>query len=452
MNRRANKKGLVIIVVLWVTVLLTIIVASVARNGQLDTKLCVSSIDSVRCKWASRAGIDTAIAVLNEDAKDSDGLMDTWSYNIEEFNNIQIGNSRYSVVVTDECGKLNVNTATREQLLMLPNMTEQIADAIIDWRDTDDEPNQTGVESGYYMNLAYGYRIRNGPFRTIRELLSVRGITEELLYGINSGLDGQVASTDAGISAYERGENNLYEPWIEYLTCYSFDTNLDADGNTKINVNTADQTTLVDSLGLTQANASWIIQQRRSSRFTSIADLLSSSTTTMSQSSGQTGGSSQGTSQSGGRQGTSQSSQSLGQGTALDTTTFTSIAEKITINDVNIIEGKININTAPGPVLMAVFADSNDAQQIAENIIAYRNNLPDGIKSIGELVSVLSMDTATFKKAAELMTVRSYVFGIRSFAKTERGGLQTAQLLTEAAVNRGTKPSKVLYWYQGQTN
>jgi general secretion pathway protein K len=178
MKIRANKKGLVIIVVLWVVVLLTIIVASIARSGQLDTKLAIASIDSVCCKWAARSGIETAKAVLNEDARDSDSFTDFWSYNIEDFNNIQLGSSRFNVTVTDESGKLNINTATREQLLMLPNMTEQVADAILDWRDSDDEPNQSGVESGYYQNLQFGYKIQNGPFRTVRELLLLRGVSE----------------------------------------------------------------------------------------------------------------------------------------------------------------------------------------------------------------------------------------------------------------------------------
>lgn len=447
MKIRANEKGLVIIVVLWVVVLLTIIVASIARSGQLDTKLAIASIDSVCCKWAARSGIETAKAVLNEDARDSDSFTDFWSYNIEDFNNIQLGNSRFNVTVTDESGKLNINTATREQLLMLPNMTEQVADAILDWRDSDDEPNQSGVESGYYQNLQFGYKIQNGPFRTVRELLLVRGVSEELLYGYSSGLGGRFAYNEqVGSTSFlnEGADNTLNEGWINYLTCYSFDVNLAPDGSAKININTASQSTLVDSLGLSEQNAAWIIQTRRTRRFTSIADLLS--TTTSSQTSGQAAQPATGTGQ-----GATQTGQSA-QATPLDVATFAGIAEKIAVNDANRIDGKININTAPRYVLLALLADANNAEQYADNIISYRDNLPDGIKSIGELVGVLSMDVATFKEIADIITVRSNVFTVRSFAITERGNLTTAQLQNEVVVDRSSSPDKILYWYQGQTN
>ncbi len=442
---KQNKKGLVIIVVLWVVVLLTIIVASVARNGQLDTKLCTASIDSVRCKWAARAGIETAQAVLNEDSKESDSFTDLWSYNTSDFNNIRLGNSRFNVTVTDESGKLNVNTVSRDQLLMLPNMTEQIADAIIDWRDTDDEPNQSGVESGYYQSLPFGYMIRNGPFRTIRELLLVKGINEELLYGYNpdKSWGGRVASSESMGSVGVLNENTEYtldDGWINYLTCYSFDSNLAPDGSARVNVNTASQSTLIDSLGLSQQNAAWIIQTRRTKRFTSVADLLTTTTTSQTGQTGTTAG-----------QGASQAGQSA-QTTPLDAATFANIAEKISINDVNRVVGKININTAPRYVLLGLLADVNNAEQYADNIISYRDNLPDGIKSIGELVSVLSMDTASFKQIADVITVRSYVFGVRSFATTERGNLTTAQLQTEEVIDRSSRPNRILYRYQGQTN
>ena len=39
--------------------------------------------------------------------------------------------------ITDEASKLNVNLATRDMLIKLPNMTDELASSIIDWRDDD---------------------------------------------------------------------------------------------------------------------------------------------------------------------------------------------------------------------------------------------------------------------------------------------------------------------------
>ena len=43
--------------------------------------------------------------------------------------------------------------AGRELLMGLPGMTEDVADAILDWLDEDEEPREYGVESDYYMGL-----------------------------------------------------------------------------------------------------------------------------------------------------------------------------------------------------------------------------------------------------------------------------------------------------------
>src|SRR5690606_13432288 len=63
----------------------------------------------------------------------------------------------------------------RQLLMALPGMTEDIADAILDWIDEDDEPREYGAEIDYYAAL--GYAPANGPLTTIEQLLLVRGVT-----------------------------------------------------------------------------------------------------------------------------------------------------------------------------------------------------------------------------------------------------------------------------------
>src|SRR5205085_11622798 len=92
---------------------------------------------------------------------------------------------------TDEAAKLNVNVATREQLMKLPHMTAPIVGAILDWRDRDENPQPDGLERGYYAALPHPYVIRNGPMRTIRELLLVRGVSKELFYGEDTNVNGR---------------------------------------------------------------------------------------------------------------------------------------------------------------------------------------------------------------------------------------------------------------------
>ena len=67
----------------------------------------------------------------------------------------------------DESGKLNLNTALYTNLMELPFMTVELADAIIDWRDADDEPRSSGAESDVYLRYNPPMYAKNAPFESI---------------------------------------------------------------------------------------------------------------------------------------------------------------------------------------------------------------------------------------------------------------------------------------------
>ena len=243
-----NQKGLVLIAVLWTVVVLMVIVAVLGRTSRLDMKVTMARVDAVRGKWACRAGAEKAVAVLNEDETENDTLLDTWSDNEEDFNDIVLEGCMLNIRVIDEASKFNINVVTKDQLLGLPYMLEEIADAIIDWRDTDDMPSDAGVESGYYEGLEFGYRARNGPFQTIRELLLVKDVTEELFYGEDTNFNGQLDYNERDgdeTSPIDDGDDELDLGWIAYLTCYTPEENSIA----KVNINTAPEAVLTALLG-----------------------------------------------------------------------------------------------------------------------------------------------------------------------------------------------------------
>jgi len=434
MRVKAHRKGLVLVAVLWVVVLLTVIVAALGRDNRLDTKVCLAGTEGLRCKWACRAGIETAVAVLNEDLRGSDSLGDLWSENDEDFNDIELEQCFFTVRVVDEASKLNVNRATRKQLLELPNMTEEIADAIIDWRDRNDTPRQGGAERGYYENLRYGYKIRNGWLRTIRELLLVKGVTEELLYGEDTNFNGKLDYNEKDgdeSPPLDDKDDELDKGWIAYLTCYSYDKNRDAGGNERININEADENRLEESLQIKKSYAKWIVENRSNNNYRSIADLINKNSP---------------------KEPKKDSENDSDEAEPLDLETFSNIADKITVSDREKIPGRININTAPKVVLVALLGGGDTAEQLADEIITYRGTLIGGMQSIAEMMKVKSVEIDTFKKLANYITTRSDVFTVRSFAIASRNGVSGARLETEAVVDRSSTPCKVLYWYQGANN
>ena len=102
----------------------------------------------------------------------------------------------------DESTRLNVNAllmadklmenAGRDLLMGLPGMTEDVADAILDWMDEDDEAREYGCESDYYQGLSPPTIAKNGPLDTVEELLLVRGVTPQLLFGTDTNRNGMV--------------------------------------------------------------------------------------------------------------------------------------------------------------------------------------------------------------------------------------------------------------------
>ena len=71
-------------------------------------------------------------------------------------------------------------------------------------RDPDEQPEPDGVKRGYYESLPHPYTIRNGPLRTVRELLLVRGVTPELFHGEDTNANGRLHSNEETATAIRR--------------------------------------------------------------------------------------------------------------------------------------------------------------------------------------------------------------------------------------------------------
>lgn len=71
----------------------------------------------------------------------------------------------------------------RRALMNIPGMTDEAADSILDWIDTDDTPRQFGAEADYYRQQQLNVQPRNGIPDTLTELLFVRGVNRSTFFG-----------------------------------------------------------------------------------------------------------------------------------------------------------------------------------------------------------------------------------------------------------------------------
>ncbi|MSR59969.1 MAG: hypothetical protein EXS05_20410 [Planctomycetaceae bacterium] len=147
----------------------------------------------------------------------------------------------------DESAKLNLNaipklvkdTAQQRQMLMyVPGITQEIADAILDWVDADSTQRDYGAEADAYSSL--GYAPKNGSLDSLDELLLVQGVTAALLFGEDANRNGllDAVENDGEVSPpLDNADGLLNHGWSAYLTVHSRESNLKADGTQKINMN-----------------------------------------------------------------------------------------------------------------------------------------------------------------------------------------------------------------------
>ncbi len=145
--------------------------------------------------------------------------------------------------MVDEESKFPINRATPEQIRRLldlvgvdPMDADVIADSIADWIDENDLHHLNGAEDEYYRSLEPPYRAKNAAIERTEELLLVRGVTPEIMYG---GIDEEFGGVLPGL--------------VDLVT---------ATSSGRVNVNTAPSLVLQALLGLDDLQAEAVIGQR----------------------------------------------------------------------------------------------------------------------------------------------------------------------------------------------
>lgn len=306
----ARRPGVIIVVVLVVVALLTLAAYTFAElmlthyraaklsGRQLQTRAFVESgADAIRFYLMqdgtareeagghfNNPAYFRAVPVLMNDDPAEQGNFTVLVPNIDDDGHLN--GLRYGL--EDESARLNVNALTeidklpsmdaRDLLMGLPGMTEDVADAILDWIDEDEDAREYGCESEYYQGLDPPYCAKNGPLDTLEELMLVRGVTPELLYGTDTNRNGMVDSHEAGqmaiasekwttggSSSVASSQGSLDRGWLGYLTLHSQEKNVRPSGESRIDLNMDDMEGLYEGLStaLSEEWATFIVLYRQ---------------------------------------------------------------------------------------------------------------------------------------------------------------------------------------------
>ena len=253
MNQRANRSGrtesgVVMIVVLWVILLLSLLIGGFAFTMHVETELTSFHRKQLKAELIARSGVEVAQRLLLRDLASAtaggfDAPNQEWVTNQTFFVDHALGEGVLNVTMKDEESKFPINRATPQQIHRLldllgvdPTDADVITDSIGDWIDADDLTQLNGAESDYYLRLTPPYRAKNAPLDRVEELLLVRGVTPELMYG-------QPAA----------GEAEAVPGLIDLLTTTT---------SGLLNVNTASPLVLRALLGLDETQVDAIVNKR----------------------------------------------------------------------------------------------------------------------------------------------------------------------------------------------
>ncbi len=436
---RHRSRGLILPVVLVVLLLLSLLSASYSFHVQADHSAGMAMSQRLQCRLAAESGVQAVRHLLRSErdnpqawyhnpARFDQALV--WSPKATEENigrgelNEDLEDSiayRFSIVadnplddetlvrygITDESAKLNINFATEEQLLRLiaPLVTDgreplEIVHAIMDWRDTDDEKREFGAESVYYGTLPTPHRAKNAPFETVEELLMVKGMTGQLLYGEDYDRNGLLTpNEDDGETSFpmDNADGFLERGLLPYITVYTHDFNVSNDNKPRIYMFTdaAKIRPRLEEAFNDQQVVDFLIgatRDRGTSKTYTLAQYLEDRTI-----------------------------DNILQSSPLRGAAIATLFDHCTLNQAPEQYGLININTAPARVLGCIKGLPSEAIPL---IIQKRGALTGPIKStIGWLLTEQILDSHTFSLVENQITARGRQFSIESIGFADHVGV-----------------------------
>ena len=190
-SSRRSPKAVILLAVLVVVVLLTLAAYQYSELVVAEYRAADSYERSGKAKAYAASGVHYVAAIVSNSNTFTNMLNGNPYDNPTAFQGIIVASDdpsrqgRFSIVsplgpddtttggnpfhygLTDESGKININALMKvdptgqkahDVLMNLPNMTEEIANSILDWIDASDTPRSGGAKNDYYSTLNPPYR------------------------------------------------------------------------------------------------------------------------------------------------------------------------------------------------------------------------------------------------------------------------------------------------------
>ena len=401
------RRGTILVAVLVLVALAVLAAGALMYRTQAEVTAAVTGARRQQAFSAAMSGLQRAMAMagnyksnkemwydnpdLFKDQLVCDDGANQWFFTIYAYNPIEPDTLRHGL--DDEAARINLNTADANALMALPNMTAELVDCLLDYRDADNVPHPQGAEQDYYSQLPHPYLIRNGPLSTLEEVLLIKGFYASIVYGedynLNCLLEKNEDDHDESFPP-DDGDGKLNRGLIGVATVWSYEPNVDSQGKTRTNLRAgippagvvteqvdefleclrADGNSLADPSELLEAKH----KLKRAFAKHKAGDVVES---------------------------------------GVKAADLPGVMDKLTTKG-PIVAGLVNVNTAGADVLAAL---PGVGTELAERIVASRQQVDPAVTgTVAWLYTESVVPADKFKEIAPLLTARSYQFHVHCVA------------------------------------
>ncbi len=362
-----RRNGSALVMALMVLTVIVGLVAALAPLVRVDVRAAGQEADAQRALYLARGGVNLALAALEQDKQQTPnvvGLDQDWAtLGAQGQNAYPLGQGQFRLEVIDASSRLDLNQVDPATLSNLPGIDPTTVAEILAWRSPSGANNSSSGSSEDYESLPRPYRLKAAPFDSVDELLLVQGVTPLLLYGPQ---DGTVVQNQA--------------PWVDLLSVDTSSPNTDSAGRPRLTLNTASAQQLAQ-LGLMPPQVQAIVQGRP---YTSLARLLAVP--------------------------------------GLSQPVVRRLVDRVTLAPGAQLMGKLNVNTAPLPVLETLPGVTSDIAN--------------------QIVQRMEVGLPAFQALVDRVTTKSSVFLVRARGELPNGTVRAV----EAWVRRTGQNLQVTRW------
>jgi general secretion pathway protein K len=183
-----KSRGIALVGVLWLLVLLTAVTVALTATVRGEIRAVGNTLQMTRAAYAAEGAVE--LGILNLLTPQAQRWPADGSIFEMEFEGLQL-----RIAMQDEAGKIDLNSADFPLLNSLlvrsgvePDRAAHIADAIVDWRDSDDLRRLNGAEQSDYRMAGRDYAVANAGFHSVDELQLVLGMDSEIYTTIRPAL------------------------------------------------------------------------------------------------------------------------------------------------------------------------------------------------------------------------------------------------------------------------